>query len=229
MKTYVISDIHGAYKALVECLQRSHFNYQEDRLIILGDVCDGYPEVNRCLDELLKIKHCDLIIGNHDLWALDWALKGEMPEVWISQGGRATLSAYPEGCMPQNHIQLLQKAQPWLVVENKIFIHAGFDPNFSLEQQGIDKLVWDRSLIYSAWQRSKEDSSYKFSVYEEIFLGHTPVQKFHSGLPLHLCNVWALDTGAGHQGMLTIMDIHTKEYWQSNNVSTLYPGLRSRY
>jgi len=75
MKALVIGDIHGAYRALMQCFERSGFNKENDRLILLGDICDGYPEVKQCIDELLKVKYCDLIIGNHDLWALEWAKK----------------------------------------------------------------------------------------------------------------------------------------------------------
>ena len=52
MKTFAIGDIHGAYKALVQCLERSKFDYDNDRLIVMGDVVDGYPDVKRCFDEL---------------------------------------------------------------------------------------------------------------------------------------------------------------------------------
>jgi serine/threonine protein phosphatase 1 len=41
--------------------------------------------------------------------------------------------------------------------------------------------------------------------------------------PLHLGNLWALDQGAGWGGKLTLMDVNTHEYWQSDPVSTLYP------
>ena len=31
MKTFVIGDIHGGYKALVQCLERSKFDYENKR------------------------------------------------------------------------------------------------------------------------------------------------------------------------------------------------------
>ena len=107
MKTFAIGDIHGAYKAMMQCFERSKFDYKKDRLIVIGDVCDGYPEVRQCIDELLIIKHCDLIIGNHDMWALDWALKGDKPEIWTSQGGDRTMASYSGGPMPQAHIDFM--------------------------------------------------------------------------------------------------------------------------
>ena len=45
MKTFAIGDIHGAYKAMMQCFERSKFDYKKDRLIVMGDVCDGYPDV----------------------------------------------------------------------------------------------------------------------------------------------------------------------------------------
>ncbi len=32
MKTFAIGDIHGAYKAMIQCFERSKFDYKKDRL-----------------------------------------------------------------------------------------------------------------------------------------------------------------------------------------------------
>ena len=37
-RTLVVGDIHGAYKALLQVLERACFNPQTDTLIALGDV-----------------------------------------------------------------------------------------------------------------------------------------------------------------------------------------------
>lgn len=42
MRRFVVGDIHGAHKALVQCLERSGFNRDEDFLVSLGDLCDGW-------------------------------------------------------------------------------------------------------------------------------------------------------------------------------------------
>ena len=55
MRLFVIGDIHGAYKSLLQCFERSGFDYLKDRLFVLGDVCDGYIEVRQCIEELFKI------------------------------------------------------------------------------------------------------------------------------------------------------------------------------
>lgn len=47
MKRFVVGDIHGGYKALAQCLKRSEFDPEKDFLISLGDICDGWPEVDK--------------------------------------------------------------------------------------------------------------------------------------------------------------------------------------
>ena len=126
MRTFVIGDIHGAYKALLQCFVRAGFNYDCDRLIVLGDVCDGYWEVRQCIDELLKVKSCDLVIGNHDLWALDWATQGIAPDIWTSQGGKQTIASYGGERMPQTHIDFLKGGKPLIEVGNMLFVHGGY-------------------------------------------------------------------------------------------------------
>ena len=37
-------------------------------------------------------------------------------------------------------------------------------------------------------------------------------------------NVWNLDTGAGFKGKLSILDIDTGDYWQSDPLNDLYPN-----
>jgi serine/threonine protein phosphatase 1 len=43
-KTFVIGDIHGAYLALKQVLERSDFDYENDLLITIGDIVDGWSD-----------------------------------------------------------------------------------------------------------------------------------------------------------------------------------------
>lgn len=96
MRTFVMGDIHGAHKALVQCLERSGFDKRSDRLITIGDVCDGWPHVRECVDELLTIDNRIDLIGNHDEWFLRWIKTGIHPDPqggW-KQGGQGTVMSY---------------------------------------------------------------------------------------------------------------------------------------
>jgi len=228
MRTLVIGDIHGAYKALRQCLERANFDYSNDRLIALGDVCDGYSQVKQCIDEMLRIKNLDYIIGNHDLWALDWARKGIKEDVWLTQGGSNTIASYGLDEMPSEHVHFLANARSWIEENNRLFVHGGFNPKKPISKQDLQTLVWDRDLVYAAFQKYHVRPDFRYGNFEEIFVGHTPTTNFGSLTPLKFCNVWDLDTGAGWGGRLTIMDEETKEFWQSDLTSILYPGIARR-
>jgi len=216
MRSFVIGDIHGAYKALLQCLELSKFNKEEDRLICLGDVCDRGNQIKECVDELLKIKHIVYILGNHDAWTLEWAIQGHSNEDWLEQGGDTTIASYKEAGMPKEHIRFLAKALLYFEESGRLFIHVGFDDDRGLKDTPKEMLFWDRSLLKKAKQLDRICSDWKFGDYEEVFIGHTSTQTFGKEEPQKFCNVWAMDTGAGGYGRLTIMDIDTKEFWQSD-------------
>ena len=181
-RTFVIGDIHGAFRALMQCFEKTGFNYKNDTLICLGDVCDGWSEVNLVIDELLKVSHLVYILGNHDEWALKWFLHGEAPAIWISQGGDATMNSY-KGKIPENHIQLLESAKFYYEENNKLFVHAGFNPAENIEIQGSEILIWDRNLVYNAIDAAQEGKE-KLTSYNEVYVGHTPTINFGYNEPV---------------------------------------------
>jgi serine/threonine protein phosphatase 1 len=167
----------------------------------------------------------DFGVGNHDMWALDWALRGDKPEIWTSQGGDWTMASYGGGPMPQTHIDFLKSGQLWIERENQVFVHGGFNPDVALASHSAQALVWDRQLFDMAWKMQIAGSNCQLGKYADIFVGHTTTEIYDTLQPIHACNVWNLDTGAGWSGKLTIMDVDTKEYWQSDLSKDLYGGL----
>ena len=224
MRTYVIGDIHGAYKALMQCFERSQFDRKKDRLIVIGDICDGYPYVKQCIDELLQVKRCDLVIGNHDMWVLDWALRGDRPKIWTSQGGNRTIESYGGGPMPKTHVDFLKGGHLWIERDDQVFVHGGFDTDIALSKQSAHVLVWDRVLLDVAWKKQLDGNKCRLGRYKDIFVGHTTTELYRTLQPIHACNMWNIDTGAGWSGKLTIMDVDSKEYWQSDLTPDLYGG-----
>jgi serine/threonine protein phosphatase 1 len=65
-------------------------------------------------------------------------------------------------------------------------------------------------------------------LYHEIYIGHTPVTKIGKTVPVHKACVWNMDTGAAFMGPLTIMDVDTKEFWQSDPLPEIYPNEKGR-
>ncbi len=223
-KTFVIGDIHGAYHALKQCLERSSFDYKNDHLISLGDVADGWPDTKLCVDELLTISHLTYVLGNHDFWTLDWMENAIIDEVWFKQGGKATIDSY-EGHVPDDHKRLLQQALPYYIDDRRLFVHAGINPDVDIEKQTIQTFLWSRDLAKIAYQAYLAVHKTNITVYKEVYIGHTPVA---FAAPIQGAEVWMMDTGAGWAGVLSMMNIETKEVFTSDEVNSLYPGIEGR-
>ena len=223
-RTFVIGDIHGASRALRQCFERSGFDFKKDHLISLGDVCDGWPQTSVCIDELLKVKNLTYILGNHDSWALEWMKTGLADELWLSQGGLATMNSYRDG-VPGKHKKFLARALRYFVSGKKLFVHAGIDPLKKLKQQDDHIFLWDRTLARTAMDLREKNIQGKLTEFDEVYIGHTPIS---SDQPQQACEVWLMDTGAGWSGVLSMMDVDTKEVFTSDPVPSLYPGIVGR-
>lgn len=224
MKEFVIGDIHGALRALKQCLERCEFDFDKDKLIVLGDVADGWTETAECFELLFKIKNLVYVRGNHDQWLKDWLIKGKRPDIWTLQGGQNTIASYlnsPELMKP--HGEFLKKTPFYYVDEkNRVFVHGGVSRNRKpIEETDKMFLMWDRDL----WDNRGVLKEVK--EFSEVFVGHTSIWKF-SHKPMKYANVWFCDLGGGWEGKLCLMDVNSKEYWLSDKVSHLYPEIRGR-
>lgn len=223
-RTFVLGDIHGAYLALRQCLDRSGFDKSVDRLIFLGDVCDGWPQTRECVDELMQIPHLVCLLGNHDFWFYGWMKYGEAEDVWLEQGGQATVDSYRAG-IPKEHVSFLSKAKNYHEENNRLFVHAGIPPGKRPKECSQHLLLWDRTLPSLAMSFGHKGEHVQLTQYDEVFIGHTPIA---SPYPVKYCEVWMLDTGAGWSGVLSMMDVDTKECFTSDPVPELYPGVEGR-
>lgn len=223
-KTFVIGDIHGAQRALLQCLQLSQFNYAKDTLICLGDVADGWPETRQSIGELMKIKNLVYLLGNHDFWTLEWMDSGYADDTWLSQGGQATVNSYM-GEVPESHANFLRNAKPYFELGNELFVHAGINPDKPLTAQNLHNFIWDRSFARLAKAKHLNESNSRLTDFDSVYIGHTPVNHHE---PLQYCEVWMMDTGAGWSGPLSMMNIVTREFFVSDPVPQLYPGVEGR-
>ena len=243
MRKFVLGDIHGGLKAIHQVLERANVT-NNDTLIFLGDFVDGWSESPAVLDfliELQKKQPCIFIRGNHDELLLDWLLGNNEnidEKLWFQHGGEATVKSYQniDSETKEKHIDFLKSLQDYyLDDENRLFIHAGFTNMKGVEHEFFKPLFyWDRTLWETALaidnQLSKDAITYplRLKIYNEIFIGHTPVTKIDETIPVNKACVWNVDTGAAFKGKLTIMDVDTKEFWQSDSLPELYPTEKGR-
>lgn len=234
-RTLVIGDIHSGLKALQQVLERAKVT-TDDQLIFLGDYVDGWSDAVETVDFLLNLQKsydCILLRGNHDELCYDWLTERKDNPIWLQHGGGATMKSYQkiDDQKKDAHILFYQSLTNYFLDnENRLFLHAGFTNLKGVAHEYFAQtFYWDRTLWELALSLHQdmelEDSFYpeRLTHYKEIYIGHTPVTRMGKTTPVNAANVWNIDTGAAFKGPLSIMDVDSKEVWQSDLVYSLYP------
>lgn len=258
-RKFVIGDIHGGYKALIQVLNNVNFDYEKDYLFSVGDIADGWSQTPECIEEFMKMKNLVWCLGNHDKWCQDWfAGKMNMEGVetefrnnkvyhvdyeycrseaysWLSQGGKETYTAYLNNphLIDKHRDFWIKKPVLYHVDNNRCFVHAGWKRDQPISECAKIYeyfLYWDRNF-WSQAMSAKENKLRTEDNFDKVYIGHTSTTFWGHTEPMCRGGVWNMDTGAGWEGKLTIMNIDTEEFVQSSEVKALYPdesGRRTR-
>ena len=98
--------------------------------------------------------------------------------------------------IPKNHLQFFNNLTLSYQWGEYFFVHAGIDPDITLEKQEKKILIWQRSSKFLA----------NTKVFEKIIVhGHTPQREVEN-----LSNRINLDTGAFYTGVLSCLIVDTK-------------------
>lgn len=164
---------------------------------------------------------------------------------------------YPEVMMNHRDQFFAKQVNYYVDDQNRGFVHGGFNSKRGLGYEAYhsdyywDRDLWSLALLQDRLIGSKGFSEVpthatRFYNHKEVYIGHTstgswnakgnmkeckdPNQILNSYItvPMNRCNVWNMDTGGGFEGKITIMDIDTKEYWQSDFCKELYPNYKGR-
>lgn len=263
-RTLVFGDAHGGFKAFLQVLEKCNFDNKIDKLIGLGDVADGWGETAELVEYLITLQEESnnrhiFLRGNHDAWCQEWLNYGIAKDIWVMQGGQATIDSYVRtGFLTDiRHKNFFNRLHNYYIDDqNRGYVHGGFISKNGLGHEVYQSdYYWDRDLWNLAllqhnnyYDGSKEvlAKARRFEKHKEIFIGHTttgnwlvkphlPEYQYSEQpkqgrivTPMNRCNVWNLDTGGGYEGRLTIMDVDTKEFWQSDDLRTLYPNEKGR-
>ncbi len=242
-RTLVIGDIHGGLKALKQVLRHAEVTV-EDQLIFLGDYVDGWSESPQTIDHLIELnaqQPCTFIRGNHDDLCYQWLSGAQGNPMWLHHGGAATVKAYETYGSGDRakHLDFFERMVNYRIdSENRLFVHAGFtNMHGILHEYFSEMFYWDRTLWEMALALEQLDSQQLIGTpvdvkrlrhYKEIYIGHTPLTHIGETRPYKALNVWNMDTGAAFRGSLSLMDINSKEVWQSDPVHRHYPTEKGR-
>jgi serine/threonine protein phosphatase 1 len=210
---YVVGDLHGCYRLLMQELEKIRFNFEQDLLICTGDLVDRGSENLECIS-LLNQPWFSSVRGNHE----EMCIKGR-DDVWIQDmharnGGEWFYLLSTE---KQDELSEILSKLP-LVIEIQLedknigILHADIDihdwnqfkTNIAKGERKIPGLtsaytnaLWGRGRIR---HHSKRYGTVKNI--DEIYLGHTIVKR-HTQID----NCHYIDIGSSYTQKLCIVKI----------------------
>ncbi|GAA4110487.1 metallophosphoesterase family protein [Aquimarina addita] len=239
-RTIVFGDIHGALKALKQLINKANIT-TDDTLIFLGDYVDGWSDSAQLVSfliELQKTHTCVFIRGNHDELCYTWLTEDTYNPDWMIHGGQATIDSYKKLSKEEidTHLHFYKHLTDYYTDDhNRLFLHAGFTNINGPNKEFFSKLFyWDRTLWETALaldpklEKTALNYPKRLLLFDEIYIGHTPVTRINQTVPVQAACVWNIDTGAAFKGPMTAIDIDTKEFWQSDPAYQLYPDEKGR-
>ncbi len=194
---YLIGDIHGYIHALSKLFTkiRNYLN-EDDTLIFLGDYIDRGEYSYEVIDFLIAVSRAYKSVflkGNHEAMLLDYVKSKGGKDVFLYNGGDATVRSYKKNCgsfsIPKNHMDFYNNLQLYYETDDFIAVHAGLDPNISdLKDQPIDDMLWIRDRFFrniKKWPKT-------------VIFGHTPSHFISRDNPIYIDegrNIIGIDSG----------------------------------
>lgn len=210
-RIYAVGDVHGCadrlrdiHRAIAADLAERPIG--EVLLIHIGDYIDRGPDSAEVIEALLRgpaipgLRVINLM-GNHEdmlLGALASPERNELAEVWLSNGGVASLESWHvrpgsgaadwQQQIPPAHLEFMRNLMLRHQAGGYLFVHAGVQPGVPLEEQLAQDLLWIREPFLS----------YRGDFGAVVVHGHTPIRE-----PVVRPNRVGIDTGAVMGGRLT--------------------------
>jgi serine/threonine protein phosphatase 1 len=198
--TYAIGDIHGSLQKLCDLIAQCerHADGRPATFVFLGDYIDRGPDSAGVADAVMRLQSrlTERVIalkGNHEAVAIE-VIDGEADEeLWLREGGAATLRSYGvarASDLPPAHVAWMRSLPLYYDDGQRFFVHAGIDPDRPLDAQSDHDLIWIREPFLSDLRDHGR----------LIVHGHTPQP---TGTPDWRGNRLNLDTAAVFGGPLT--------------------------
>lgn len=203
MRRFVIGDIHGCSKALrtlIECIDPR----PDDEVIFLGDYVDRGPNSKGVIDQIIDLKErCNVVAlrGNHEIMLQSVAFGGMDEEIWMSSGGKATVTSYGGSLekIPDSHREFLHSLLPHYETSDAIFVHACYEARVPMDELSDDIRYWTH---LGALTPAPHFSG------KRVYVGHTPQP---DGFVLDLGYLVCVDTYCFGSGYLTALNVGTDE------------------
>lgn len=205
---------------------------KDDLLIFLGDYVDRGHHSYNVIKKIIDLKDTCRVItlrGNHDYeffegyranqdeidkWGVNYC--NDKPHKYFSlwgQGAKETFLSYANaGVKISEHLDFYHNCADYFIINNKVFVHGGFNRHHYISGQKSEVLLWDRDLLLAALSHNAGAiNKHKFKIkdeFDEIYVGHTPVNYWGYTTPQKFGPLWAIDTGVGKYGTAVLYGVN---------------------
>ncbi len=161
-----ISDIHGEYEKLCAVLDKVN-PQKDDTIVFMGDYIDRGAKSREVVEKIIDMQsvcNCVYLVGSHEYAMLHAEVDDYFHYLFWNYGGDATAKSYGgfDNIM-KIHGDFFNSLEPYYIIGNYLFIHAGVRIGVSLENQDLTDMVYIRSEFY----KRRHHLPYK------IIFGHT--------------------------------------------------------
>jgi serine/threonine protein phosphatase 1 len=153
-RTFIIGDIHGCAATLRRLVDGTLRPFLDDRIYLLGDLIDRGPDSKGVLDFIFELRERGLSVssvrGNHEEMCLQAADDLYRLELWIANGGLATLKSFQADCpgdIPRLYRELLRALPLYIQLDDFIIVHAGLNFDMPGPFDDTSAMLWTRSPV----------------------------------------------------------------------------------
>lgn len=168
MPRYIaITDIHGELSKLENVLSKIEVR-PDDIFVFMGDYIDRGPDSRGVIDKIISLgetNECVYLIGSHEYAYLHARKKDSYYDyLFWNYGGPATVKSYGSfENIYKVHGEFLDSLKFYHLTDKYLFVHAGINPNYILEDQDETDFVYIRSAFYNR----------KHNLPQKVIFGHT--------------------------------------------------------
>jgi len=172
MPRYIaITDIHGELEKLDSLLSKIDFR-QDDEIVFMGDYIDRGENSKEVVDRVIELGEkykCTYLIGSHEYAYLHSRYKEDYYQfLFWNYGGDATVDSYGSyENIYKIHGDFFEKLKLYYLTDKYLFVHAGINPHYSLEEQD------EEDFVYIRWNFIRA----KHKLKQKIIFGHTDLDK----------------------------------------------------
>jgi serine/threonine protein phosphatase 1 len=245
MNYYVIGDVHGEYRALLNLISKIP---KDSQLVFVGDLIDRGAQSAHVI-RFIREHKLPCVKGNHEVMMIEYGSKFikeiksksmlDQDNMWLEHGGKETLISYGLVTIQNKKIVPHPFIEEFIFqFENDIEWMKKLPIYLELDTTHISnrKVVVSHSAIAPVWKMKKSKEIEKINKFNNVVLwgrvkpidsepifnifGHTP-QQYSADMKRHYVNI---DTGCYMKtekgfGLLSAYCVETEEVYSSGDLS----------